>query len=61
MRKEKPTCCHCGSENVLVDAHAEWDVGRQDWVLFTTSDDYYCQCCGLETRPVWVEIPEKTI
>ena len=61
MRKEKPTCCHCGSDNVLVDAYAEWDADKQEWVLLTTFDDYYCQdCCG-GTSPEWIEIPEKTI
>lgn len=29
----RKVCPNCGSENVTVDAHASWNVEKQDWEL----------------------------
>lgn len=49
MTKMKMVCSTCGSENVLRDAFAEWDVEAQDWVLQNVFDDAVCDDCGGET------------
>lgn len=44
-------CGTCGSEDVLSDAYAEWDVGKQEWVLSATFDKgAYCNNCDGECR-----------
>lgn len=56
-RAQKPklrmVCSNCGSERVLRDAYAEWDVRRQKWVLQNVFDFAICEsdeCDGNETR-----------
>jgi hypothetical protein len=49
-------CGHCGSEDVLRDAYAEWDKGSQRWEIRTVFDQAVCETCGGETR-----IAEKPI
>lgn len=43
----KPTCKHCGSDEVILDGNARWDLHLQDWHLEGTHDGdaYCCQCC----------------
>jgi hypothetical protein len=41
-------CNTCGSENVLVDAWAEWDVEAQGWTVVETFDAAICDDCGGE-------------
>ena len=44
--KEKPTCPHCGSDDVGAEATASWDVAEQKWVLTDIYDcDFYCRHC----------------
>lgn len=43
-------CTTCGSQEVLRDAWAAWDVDAQDWVLRQTFDDAYCQECDGPTK-----------
>lgn len=46
-------CSYCGSERVLRDAYAAWDVRRQKWVLQNVFDAAVCEserCNGGETR-----------
>lgn len=59
--KVRKVCAYCGSENVYLDAMAEWDVDRQEWVLSHLFDDASCAGCDGETslsdRPastIWV-------
>lgn len=42
-------CSHCGSEQVLLDAWAEWDVQQQEWVLQNVFQQAYCETCDGET------------
>jgi hypothetical protein len=41
-------CSTCGSENVLVDAWAEWDVENQSWVVAETFKNAICNECDGE-------------
>ena len=56
---EKPVCSKCGSDDVLADAYAEWNVERQEWQLTTTFDkgSVYEHCDG-ECRLEWIDIEE---
>jgi hypothetical protein len=55
----KMICGNCGSERVLRDAYAEWDIASQTWILQNVFDDAVCEsteCDGKETRIEEVEI-----
>ena len=44
-------CSHCGSNEVLCDAYAEWNVEEQKWELQNTFDKgAYCNQCDGEAR-----------
>jgi hypothetical protein len=51
-------CAHCKGEDVVVDAWAEWDQDKQEWVLRSVFEDYFCidceQACDIEE----LEIPD---
>ena len=50
--KVRMVCERCGSEEVLRDAWAEWDVDGQEWVLQNVFDHSVCvskECDGRET------------
>jgi len=49
-------CQSCGSEEVFLDAYAQWSVDAQDWELCSTYDHAWCAICDGETRPVEKEI-----
>lgn len=38
-------CVACGSDQVMREAWAAWDLTTQDWVLDTIFDYAYCQRC----------------
>jgi len=53
MSKDKDTkvvwiCPACGSNDVVIDAWAVWDVSTQSMVLGNTFDHMMCQDCGDE-------------
>jgi len=52
QRKVEKVCKNCGSDRVLVDAHAEWDVDTQQWELVHTYDHSFCKDCDSETTIV---------
>jgi hypothetical protein len=43
--KCKPVCQTCGSDNVRLDAWAEWNLDTQRWELSQTFDAAYCDRC----------------
>jgi len=51
-------CRTCGSNRVLRDAWAEWDVEKQDWVLQNVFDNSFCEVCDCETGIDMVELTE---
>jgi len=50
-RVEK-VCETCGTDRVVVDAHAEWDVDAQRWELAHTYEYSFCKDCDGETTIV---------
>jgi hypothetical protein len=50
--KMQMLCDACGSDRVVRDAWASWDVDAQDWQLENVFDDAFCQTCETETRLV---------
>jgi hypothetical protein len=48
MARIKIVCDECGSDNVVRDAWAEWDVEKQEWVLRTVFDFGKCEDCEAE-------------
>lgn len=42
-------CRRCKSENILVDAYAQWDVANQKWFITSVFDNYECVDCDGET------------
>lgn len=54
--KIKMVCSECGSEDVLADAWAEWDIDTQEWVLQTTFDEKFCPDCDCSCKVDEVEI-----
>ncbi len=43
-------CEACGSENVMHDAWAVWNVGTQVWELGTVFDYAHCDACEREAH-----------
>ena len=54
MTREKPICSRCNSEAITADATAYWDAFSQCWELGSAFDTYWCEDCGGETHPEWV-------
>lgn len=53
-------CNHCGSNDILFDAYAAWDVENQRMSLVTTFDKgHMCEGCGEYTEPVEVSLGEE--
>jgi len=53
-------CGQCGSDDVLADAYAEWDVGAQAWVVANVFDKgSFCNQCEGESRLREVVISEE--
>lgn len=48
-QSKRMRCAYCGSLSVRRDADAEWDEGRQEWVLVAVYDQATCEDCGGET------------
>lgn len=38
-------CAHCGTDEVMRDAWAVWDVEAQEWVLGQVFDAAFCEKC----------------
>ena len=47
--KVRKVCARCGSESVVRDAWAEWDVETQTYVLHEWFSLAYCRDCDGET------------
>lgn len=51
MTRVKMVCRECGSEDVLADAYAEWNVELQQWEVQNVFDKgSFCQQCDGECR-----------
>lgn len=49
-------CEICGSEDIVRDAWAEWDVTTQEWVLKAVFDYARCEACDEERHLEGVEL-----
>lgn len=58
MTKVKMVCSECGSDNVLKDAYAAWNVETQEWELSATFDNTVCDNCGAVDSVIEVEIED---
>ena len=45
MSNVKIVCEECGSDEVVSDAYAEWDVALQEWVMTSVCDTVVCGEC----------------
>ena len=55
--KHKLICRDCGSEHVLVDAYATWDIESQAFVVAATFDSgARCEDCGGECKYDFVAV-----
>jgi len=50
--KLRMKCRHCGSEEVFLDAYAEWDFDLQYWKLSNVYEEAWCNQCEGETKIV---------
>lgn len=44
-------CKDCGSDAILKEAWAEWDVENQQWTLSSDYDEFFCEGCSSDDRP----------
>ena len=51
-------CRRCKSDNILVDAYAQWDVATQNYVITTVFDNATCVDCGGETQTEEINLTE---
>lgn len=49
MAKVDIVCATCGSNNIRMDAWAEWDIDTQEWILSDIFPNYFCINCDVET------------
>lgn len=56
MARIKIVCETCGSEDVVRDAWAAWNVEKQEWGLENVFDDMFCEDCETSTKAEEVEI-----
>lgn len=49
-------CGECGSDEVSRDAWADWDTGKQEWVLGAVFDYGHCHKCEGESSLIEVEL-----
>jgi len=50
-------CKTCGSEDVVRDAWASWDVDLQKWILADIFDHAFCNACEGVTKLIDKETP----
>ena len=58
--KIKKVCEECGSDNVTINANAEWDVETQSWELLSTYEHSWCSDCYDDINIIDQEIKETT-
>jgi len=59
--KVRMICRYCGSENVMRDAWAIWNVTLQEWELDNVFDAAFCEDCGnptsIDEDPIREDVP----
>lgn len=60
MKRERPICRYCGSENLIFDACARWNSDTQSYQLIDTYDSPpTCQDCEQEGHADWQDMPAE--
>lgn len=54
---KKFVCTVCGSDRVLLDAYARWDVEKQEMVVESVIKGHFCELCGGDCSVEEVSIP----
>ncbi|WP_186402124.1 hypothetical protein [Sphingopyxis sp. P1IMeth2] len=54
--RARPVCTQCGSDQLVRDASARWDMDAQDWTMSGLYDCTTCNICGGESDDLarWV-------
>lgn len=53
-KKVTPICGTCGSDEVRIEAWAEWNDVKQNWVIQDAlHDNMVCADCGKDTQIKW--------
>lgn len=60
--RAKPVCAHCGSDQLVRDASARWDIDTQDWAISGIYDCTTCDICSAESDDLarWVHAGHVT-
>lgn len=60
MNMQKPVCRHCGSDDIVIDAAARWDVSLQQWQLASVHDCTWCVQCERDNDrgPLFIDATE---
>ena len=56
MTRIKQVCTTCGSDDVIIDAWAKWDVETQQAELHNVFDNRFCNNCESECKIKEIEI-----
>jgi hypothetical protein len=67
LKKQKLVCEYCGSDDIVADAYAVWNLDKGAYELSATFDAKFCQnetCVaqinGYDQKGEWVDVPEET-
>jgi len=61
MKKIQKVCAECGSEDIRLDAYADWNFEKQDFGVIVVFDSgHFCEACEDECsiKDVEVEVPD---
>ncbi len=56
-----PVCVTCGSERVLRDAWACWNISTGLWEVQSVQNRAYCEACEADTKLNWLEPDEPPV
>lgn len=54
--RRRMQCKHCGSDEVVKDAWAQWDEHKQEWILKDMFVFEYCTNCEGETNIIEIKL-----
>ena len=57
----KIVCEECGSDQIVVDANAEWDISLQEWVTTGVLDEAHCFKCDDSCSTIEVEFNKEEV
>lgn len=57
----KPVCADCGSDQLVRDAAARWDMDAQDWTISVIFECTICDLCNAESDNLAAWVDEKHV